>query len=387
MRKGLLVLLVLIIFVLAYSIGVQSKIHKEIEELFGNEEEVKVIVVLYDDYNVLQEYGISNYDYKDDFEMKKMMISKQQESVFKDLTLKKKDKELSTQADEDYDFELTNTYATVNGFAGKLKKSSYQKLRNNPRVLKIIKSGTKSLVLDASVPQVNATNVWRLIYNGINITGKGESVCVIDSGIDYTQPSLGGCTSDTFLAGTCSKVIAGHDFKNNDNNPIDDQGHGTHVSGIIASANETFRGVAPDATLVAIKVCDDTSGGNCADSDVVAGIDWCVNNASKYNISVISMSLGGGSFTTYCDDESSESAFKTAIDSAVARNISVVVATGNSESTTAIASPACIRNATAVGSLTKSDSISSFSNRNNITDLLAPGSSIKSTVPRSGCIN
>src|SRR3989338_2894593 len=99
------------------------------------------------------------------------------------------------------------------------------------------------------------------------------------------------------------------------------------------------------------------------------------------------MSLGGGLFTSYCDDESSESAFKIAIDNAVSRNISVVVATGNSGSATAISSPACIKNSTAVGSVTKTDSMSSFSNRNSITDLFAPGSSIKSTVPSGGCVN
>jgi len=386
MKRWLFFILIFLI-VSAYSIAVKSQINSEIKELFGGDEEAGVIVVLKDDYNVLSEYGIKSYSYKDDFEMKKMMIEEQQENVLSGLKLKKKGKLVSIQADEDYDFDLTNTYTTVNGFAGKLKKASYEKLRNNPRVLKIIKSGTKSLVLDASVPQINATNTWRLIYNGINITGKGESVCVIDSGIDYTHPNLGGCTADTFLAGNCSKVIAGHDFKNNDNNPIDDQGHGTHVSGIIASTNETYKGVAPDASLVAIKVCDNSSTGNCGDNDIVAGIDWCVNNASKYNISVISMSLGGGSFTTYCDDESSESAFKTAIDNAISRNISVVVAAGNSGSPTAISSPACIRNATAASSVTKADAISSFSNRNIATDLFAPGSSIKSTVPRSGCIN
>ena len=111
MKWGFFVFLV-ILLILAYSISVESKSHKEIEELFGNEEEADVIVVLYDDYNVL---GLSNYNYKDDFEMKKMMIKEQQEDVFKDLKLKKKD-EISAQSD--YDLELTNTYATVNGFAG-----------------------------------------------------------------------------------------------------------------------------------------------------------------------------------------------------------------------------------------------------------------------------
>jgi len=383
--KKIWVLIFLVIAALIYPVIVQSKNHSEINELFGDEDEIEVIVVLKDDYDVLGKYGVSNY--KDDFEKKKMMISEQQENVIEDLEIKDKNDGLSAQSDENYDFDLTNTYTTVNGFAGKLKKSSYEKLKNNPEVLKIIKSEIKNFMLDASVPLVNATNVWKLVYSGINITGKGETVCVIDSGIDYTHPSLGNCTTASFLAGNCSKVIAGYDFKNNDNDPIDDQGHGTHVAGIIASTNETYRGVAPDASLVAIKVCDNSSGGNCADADIVSGIDWCVNNTSRYNISVISMSLGGGSFTTYCDDESSESAFKTAIDTAISRSMSVVVAAGNSGSTTAIASPACIKNSTAIGSVTKSDDISSFSNRNRITDLFAPGSFIKSTVPRSGCIN
>ena len=386
MKLGLVIFLVIVI-ALVYSLPVQSQVNSEVQDLFGDNEEADVIVVLNDDYSILSKYGISNYKDKDNFEMKKRMIKEQQGDVFNDLKLKKKGKEISAQSTDDHDFELTNTYSTVNGFAGKLKKSSYEKLKNNPKVKKIIKSGNKNFALDASVPQVNATNAWRLLYGEINITGRGESICVIDSGIDYTHPNLGGCTNNTFLAGTCSKVIAGYDFVNNDNDPIDDQGHGTHVAGIVASTNETYRGVAPDATLVAIKVCDNTSGGNCADSDIISGIDWCVNNASKYNISVISMSLGGGLFSTYCDDQSSESAFKTSIDNAVSRNMLVVVAAGNSGSTTAIASPACIRNSTAVGSVTKVDVISSFSNRNNITDLFAPGSSIKSTVPRSGCVN
>ena len=196
------VLMVFLAFVIAaaYSVSVQSQVNSELQELFGDNEEANVIVVLKDDYDVLQEYGISNYKDKDDFEMKKRMINKQQEHVLKDLKLKKKNKGLSAQADEEHDFELTNTYTTVNGFAGKLKKSSYQKLINNPKVLKVIKSGTKSLVLDASVPQVNTTNAWKLVYNSANVTGKGESVCIIDSGIDYTHPNLGNCTTAGFLA-------------------------------------------------------------------------------------------------------------------------------------------------------------------------------------------
>ena len=359
LKRGMFSFMIIAV-VLAYSMPSHSQTNTEANALFGNNEEAMVIVILKDDYK--------------------------QEDVFKGLRLKKSGKAKKSAEQiflpgEDYDFDLKNSYTTINGFAGKLKKSAYEKLRGNPKVSKIIKSGIKSIMLDASVPQVNATGAWKLVYGGANITGKGESVCVIDTGIDYTHPNLGGCTTASFLAGNCSKVIGGHDFINDDNDPMDDHVHGTHVAGIIASINNTYRGVAPDATLVALKVCN--SAGTCPDNEVISAIDWCVSNASKYKISVISMSLGAGSFATYCDDEAGELGFKVAIDNAVSRNISVVVATGNEYSTNSIASPACIQNSTSVGSVTKSGAISAFSNRNNITDLMAPGSSITSTALRS----
>src|SRR3989338_5431444 len=357
-----------------------KKVDKEVEELLKENDEVSVIVVLEDDPDVLTEqYSASQLNKMDNSKKEKMMIAEQQEEVLERLDL-------------NYDFELKNKFSSVNGFSGEVTEEGLEKLKNDPDVKAIQLNRVKSFALDSSVPLVNATNSWRLIYNGINITGKGESVCIVDSGIDYTHPALGSCTTNQFTAGNCRKVIAGQDLKNNDNNPIDDQGHGTYVAGIIASENETYRGVAPDATLVAIKVCDNSARGNCADSDVISGIDWYVNNATKYNISTISISLGGGLYTTYCDDETSESGYKTAIDSAIGRNISVIVAAGNSESTSQIASPACIKNATAVGSVGDTDSIPSYSNRNSITDLLAPGGAntagnhIKSTVPMGSCI-
>lgn len=361
-KRGMFsLILISILFICATP---HSKADLAVNDLFGNAQEVDAIVILKNGHSL--ETG--------------------KEEIFKNLRLKNKDKKLLAAETQEYDFDLKNSYASLNAFSGKIKKSSYQKLSSNPQVERILKDNVRSFALDSSALQVNATNAWRLIYNGTNITGKGESICVVDSGIDYTHESLGGCTSTQFLSGKCGKVIAGYDFKNSDDNPIDDHGHGTHVSGIIASTSKTYRGVAPDASLVAMKVCDNSPGGNCFDSDIIAAIDWCISNASKYNISVISMSLGGGLFTSYCDDESTEAGLKAAIDSAVANNISVVVASGNGGSTTQISSPACLKNSTAVGSVTKQNAISVFSNRNSAIDLFAPGSSIKSTVPKAGCI-
>lgn len=399
MKRSLLVFLI-IAAVLAYSTAAQSPINSEANELFGDNEEAEVIVVLKDDYNVLQQYGIGNYKYKDSFEMKKLMISGQQKEIFSELKLKEESNEsgessgLLAQNDESYDFKLTNTYTTVNGFAGKLKKSGYEKLKNNPKVLKIEKSLRVKVALDTSKEQVNASNTWRLIYNNLNLTGRGESVCIIDSGVDYTHPDLGECTSDSFVGGTCPKVIAGNNYcptdscNSQNSTPLDNNGHGTHVAGIVASTNNTFRGIAPDATIVAIKSLNSTGFGSTA--NIVAGIDWCVNNASKFNISVISMSLGTTTlFTSNCD--SSSTSFTDAVANAIKKNISVIAATGNDGSTSGIALPACITNVTSVGSVGDTDAIASYSNRNSITDLLAPGGAntagnhIKSTVPKGSC--
>lgn len=375
MKKAVILL---VLALLIHNYAVHSTQQDEIDELFGSEEEADVIVVLNDDYNVLQEYGISSYKYKDDFEKEKMMIQEQQEHVLDNLRLKKKGQNAKINAqDEDYDFDLRNAYSTVNGFHGKLKKSAYNKLKNNPKVKMIYKPKAVSLFLNDAKGIVNATNAWRLVYNGQNITGKGETVCVIDTGVDYTHPALGGCTSAQFTTGTCQKVIGGYDYVNSDNNPIDDQGHGTHVTGIIASANATYTGIAPEANIVALKVLDSSGSGTSA--NVINGIDWCVNNASKFNISVISMSLGTSAlYSAYCDNDDLLTA--ASINAATAKNISVIAAAGNDGNTSKIASPACIANATSVGSSTKADGFSSFTNRNNITDLFAPGSSITSSL-------
>jgi hypothetical protein len=378
-----------IIISLAYSISVQSKINSEIIEIFGDEQETEVIILLKEDYDVLYEYGFSAAKW-DNNERKKMMIGHQQEHVLDDLKLRKQIKKSKQRANisivsirlkEEYDFELTNIYSTVNGFAGNLKKSSYERLRNNPRVKKIYRPRKASVLLDNSIGIINATNTWRLLYNGTNITGLHETVCVIDTGVDYTHPALGNCSSEEFTNGTCSKVIGGYDYINDDNDPMDDHGHGTHVAGIAASTNDSIRGVSPDAKIIGIKVLDSSGSGSF--SDIISGIDWCVNNASIFNISVITMSLGTSDlFANYCDTD--DPTLTSSVANAIDLNISVIAAAGNAGDTDEISSPACITNITAVGATTKSDTMAY--NRNNITDLLAPGVSIQSLKASVGCL-
>ena len=278
------------------------------------------------------------------------------------------------------DFQLKNRYSTLNMLSGKITRQGLERLRNNKYVESVAEDKKYSLELAKSPGQINATKVYGLIYNSTNVTGAGVTVCVIDTGIDYTHPALGGCTTAEFTSGTCGKVIGGYDYEHNDNDPWDDQGHGTHVAGIVASENGTYTGIAYGAKLVALKVCDNSSSGSCSVSNIIAGIDWCKNNATLFNISVLTMSIGGGLFSDACNGQ----AEAAAANSAVNRGLFFSIASGNDGSSTEISSPACASNATAVGSVTSADAISSFSNRAPFMKILAPGSSITSTVPYSG---
>ncbi len=271
---------------------------------------------------------------------------------------------------EDYSINLKNEQMDKKRISGEINSVDLEKLKRNPNIKKIYEDKQFSLDLQDSIPLIQADLVWNK-----SLTGKGQTICMIDTGIDYTHPDLGSCTS----INNCPKIIGGYDYYNNDNNPMDDQGHGTHTAGIVA-ANGSLKGVAPEANLVALKVCSSGSSPVCYLSDILSAIDWCANNKEVYDISVISMSLGGGLYSGYCDSE--EPLLSSSINVAYSKNISVIIASGNSGSTSQISAPACIQNAIAVASSTKQDTISSFSNRNSIIDLIAPGSSINSL--RSG---
>ncbi|MFH0831857.1 MAG: S8 family serine peptidase [archaeon] len=266
-------------------------------------------------------------------------------------------------------FELKHDFG--NSIAVEISAEVLEQLRDDARVERIEEDLPVHAFLQDSVPWINATLVFPIKVNGANLTGENQTVCVIDTGVNYSNADLGGCFGNN--TDFSCKVIAGYDYVNNDKNPDDDNGHGTHVAGIIA-ANGTIKGVAPGAKIVAVKVLD--ADGNGFSSDLVAGVQWCVDNSTIFNISVISMSLGTVNlYRSYCDNVSD--ALTSAIDNATARNITVVAATGNDGSTSFIANPACIRNVTSVGAVSKSDAIEY--NRNNITTILAPGVFINAT--------
>jgi subtilisin family serine protease len=286
--------------------------------------------------------------------------------------IKKNQKEFLQETDvEEIDFQ----YDTVNAVAMTVKKSELNNIRNNPDVALVEADIPLFASIQTSVPLIGADKLWNQ-----SIDGNGRSICVIDSGIDYTHSAWGSCTQQQFLAGNCAKIPFGYDFYNNDNDPMDDYYHGTHVAGISALSSSAY-GVAPGAKIIAMKSLSNTGSGST--SQVLAGIDACVANASLYNISAITMSLGNNqvySDATPCDQAS----IGLAISTATAAGIFVAVASGNNGGTTGVSYPACVSNATSIGSTIDTgwgtvDSMSSFTNRGLLLDMLAPGERINST--------
>jgi len=282
-------------------------------------------------------------------------------------------------------FNVTSISQTKPSLTLIVDKEDLSKLNNLSYVKKIIKEPEFRTSLQDSVNIINASKTWKLRQDNLNLTGLGQTICIIDSGVNYSHSDFGSCTTSQLLSGNCEKVIGGYAFYNpkNSSNPNDimgDSDHGTHVAGIIA-ADGTIKGIAPEAKLVILKACGPTS--SCDSQALLDSLNWCVNNASVFNISVISISIGTTAvYTDYCDSEWTD--LTDAINSAVAKNISVVVAASNDGSSTSIALPACIRNSTPVGSTTELDAISNFSNRNWLVKLFAPGSEINSTILSGG---
>lgn len=279
------------------------------------------------------------------------------------------------------DFELKHRYETFAGFSGAITKDGLSIIKNSERI-QVYADTELDILLNESRRIIGADTAE---YYGF--AGRNMAACVIDTGVDYSHPSLGGC----FGAGC--RVVGGYDFANNDPDPMDDNGHGTHVAGIIASSNAVHRGVAPNSNIVAIKAC--TLGGSCWASNVIAGIDWCASRSSQYNIKVITMSLGGGVFT----NNDCPTYMNAAIDAAHQRGLAVTAASGNGNSIQGIAYPACAPNVISVGAtydknvgpftwsgyapctdrVTGPGIITCFTNRFTNLDVLAPGAFITST--------
>jgi subtilisin len=257
--------------------------------------------------------------------------------------------------------------------------------------------GLDSTNLAQSTPLVQAPTMWA---NGF--TGNGQVVAVLDTGVDSAHPFLAGKVVEE--ACFTSNRVAGSGNCPNGTSTQTGAGsgvpctyaasgcrHGTHVAGIAAGQGSSFSGVARGASVMSVQVFTRFTGANCAGagedpcplswtSDQIAGLERVFALRSTRSFSSVNMSLGGGSFTSNCDTDPR----KAVIDNLRSAGIATVISSGNDGFTSSMGAPACISSAVSVGSTTKSDTVSSFSNSASFLSLLAPGESINSSVPGGG---
>lgn len=206
-------------------------------------------------------------------------------------------------------------------------------------------------------------------------TGAGQTVAILDTGIDYFHPALG----DGFGPG--HKVIGGFDFFESDNDPLDTHGHGTAVAGIIAADafvmdGYKYQGVAPDAQLVAVRISDLPT--NPVPDEVMRNaLQWVLDHRAEFAITTVNISFGFGHFAT----EQNDGAFKEQLAALRDAGVLVVAASGNAgiSDEPGVNYPAADPNCLAVGSVSEFDVISSFTERSQLLDLLAPGELVPTT--------
>ncbi|MBN1677283.1 MAG: S8 family serine peptidase [Candidatus Thermoplasmatota archaeon] len=266
------------------------------------------------------------------------------------------------------------------GFSGRITLDNLAEFLASPEQgIQVYPDLSVSAMLSESVAQVGATQLWSMRdpSNSL-VTGTGMVVAVIDTGVDYMHPDLGGGIGPSY------KVLGGFDFVNDDTDPMDDNGHGTHCAGIVA-ADGGIKGVAPGASILAYKALDASGQGYM--SDVIAAIDRAMDPNQDQDLSdradVISMSLGGPG--------EADSPVCVAVQNAVAAGIVVVVAAGNEgPSLGTVAAPGVAPEAVTVGAIDKSNNLADFSSRGTVPSLAmkpevsAPGVNIVSTVPYGG---
>ncbi|MEN6326946.1 MAG: S8 family peptidase [Syntrophomonas sp.] len=205
--------------------------------------------------------------------------------------------------------EIKHHYPSVHSCSATLTPAAIESLLEGyPAIKKIHTDREVHALLDVARSSVkaNAPTIK-------DVSGKGVTIAVIDTGI-YAHKDLAG------------KIKAFKDLTGNKTAPFDDNGHGTHCAGDAAgngtASNGKYKGLAPEADLVGIKVLNRTGSGSL--STVMAGVQWCIDNKMKYNINIITMSLGSSATVS-----ASEDPMVTIVEKAWDQGIVVIVAAGN----------------------------------------------------------
>ncbi|MBI4267514.1 MAG: S8 family serine peptidase, partial [Chloroflexi bacterium] len=260
--------------------------------------------------------------------------------------------------------KIKHKYRLVRALAARVPATALPGLLQNPGVI--------SLEEDSQVftVDIELDNSWGVNHIAAGVVhdagnkGAGVKVAIIDSGIDYTHPDLS------------ANYAGGYDFVNDDADPMDDNGHGTHVAGTIAGRDDGVGvvGVAPEARLYALKILN--ANGSGYSSDVIAAIEWCIANGIQVTNNSYGQSTNPGPV------------YQAVFDKAYAAGILHVAAAGNSGNTggtgDTVGYPAKFYSVVAVAATDKNNVRASWSSTGPDVELSAPGVGITSTLPGGG---
>jgi len=303
------------------------------------------------------------------------------------------------------DLETVKTFDLVPGMAMAVSREALEQILADTAVSEVYEDELNAPNLFDSIPLIDADLAHNAGYRG-----SGQAVAILDTGVNKNHPFLAGrvvseacystsgscgsgCTATSLCPGGASSSTAA-------NSALDCSlsvtgcGHGTHVAGIAAGRNGassggTIQGVGRDAWVIAVKIFTEFNSSYCASvgqgnnpcvlaytSDIIKGLERVYALRNTYAIAAANMSLGGGAYSNTCDSDTR----KPVIDSLRSAGIATVISSGNNGFNNQTGAPGCISTAITVGSTTKGDVESSFSNAASWVDVLAPGSNICASV-------
>jgi serine protease len=252
----------------------------------------------------------------------------------------------------------------INGFAANLTDAEIAALKASGTTVSIEPDLERHALVDTitagkqttpfGMTSVNAPAVWPVTRGKSLANGPAIHVAIIDTGIDYNYSELSGAFK------------GGFNFVNRTGDPLDDAGHGTHVAGIIAAANDGAGvvGVASDVDIYSLKVLDTCGSGRT--SDIIQAVQWVVDKKKEIGGNwIINLSLGADNASV-----SEQAQFQTATDA----GILVFAASGNGyPDSVGLSYPAGYPNIVSVGAVEKTNAIATFSQRGADLKLVAPG--------------
>ncbi len=289
-------------------------------------------------------------------------------------------------------FQVTGQFSQIAALSGTVTAEGLAALQAQGLVASIYLDRPTRIHMSDAKPLLGADRV----ATDFGFTGKDVIVAILDTGVDATHPAL----ADSIIAQKCFAANGGCQGSDESNDATDDNGHGTHVTGIITAPD----GIAPDAEIVAVRVVGKNGSG--LTSDWIRALDWILANQATLNVDIINMSLGSGDLEPgTCDAEFARffPPGKAAIDRLTALGVTIFASSGNQGSTDAIEAPACLSSVISVGAtydsnlgrepdtgnyetiipcadeITGPRVLACFTNRSSKLDVLAPGAVITST--------